>query len=440
MKWILNTIYVALLALLSPVIVWRGVRHGRYRHGWKEKLFGQLPEFSDSDRVVWFHAVSVGEVLQLQTVVSEFRKLAAANTRILITTSTDSGFEVARSRFHDCTVSWFPMDFSWAVSAAIQRVRPEMLVLVELELWPNLLDACGRAQVRTALINARISDRSFRGYSRIRRIVAPLLRQFSVIAAQNEEYADRLIGLGARHEVLCVTGSVKFDGVCVERDNTETAKLFRLFGIQNHDVVFIAGSTQHPEERLAIEAWKNLREQNPGLRLIVVPRHRERFEEVAALVTELGCEISRRSQLSGEPISSNSVILLDTIGELNACWGLADVAFVGGSFGPRGGQNMLEPAAYGAAVMVGPNTSNFKEIVSRLLLVDGIIQLQSEADFRSVLDELVTSPVRRAELGQAAKQLVLSQQGAVKATVKLLHGAAGLVEPDSAVAGIRIAA
>ena len=421
MKWILNIVYIALLTLLSPVILWRALRHGRYRQGWKERLFGRLPVIAGHENVVWFHAVSVGEVLQLQQVVSEFQQQAPPGTHILITTSTDTGYELAVARFENCTVSWLPLDFSWAVSNAIRRVRPSLVVLVELELWPNFLHQCERQFVPTALINARMSQRSYRGYSRIYQLVAPLLHQFSVIAAQNEEYADRLIGLGARPDLLTVTGSVKFDGVCVDRENKATRQLAELFGIQQKHTVFIAGSTQPPEEQLAVDAWKQLRPQYPDLKLILVPRHRERFDEVAKLVTESGCKVSRRSTMAGGNIpADDSVVLLDTIGELNVCWGLADIAFVGGSFGARGGQNMLEPAAYGAAVMVGPNTSNFKEIVQQLLNMEGIIQLSSEPELQTELRTLLNSPLKRAQLGQAAKRAVLDQQGAVERTVRLL--------------------
>ncbi|MFY9255779.1 MAG: 3-deoxy-D-manno-octulosonic acid transferase [Fuerstiella sp.] len=424
MKWMLNLTYLTLLILLSPVIIYRSVRHGRYRKGWKEKLFGLLPTFSPGESVVWFHAVSVGEVLQLQTLIAEFKQQVPAKVQVLITTSTDSGFEVASSRFPDCCVSWFPLDFSWAISNAIRRVRPNMLVLVELELWPNLLKSCEQNNIRTAIINARMSDRSFAGYSRIRRLVSPLLQQLSIVAAQNEQYADRLLGLGVRPDVMTVTGSIKFDGVCSDRNNPATQQLANLLGIEPHHTVFIAGSTQHPEEKLALSVWKSLRKLNPELRLILVPRHKERFDDVAKLVTDSGCTLSRRAQPREDTRhDSESVILLDTIGELNACWGLADIAFVGGSFGTRGGQNMLEPAAYGAAVIVGPNTSNFREIVQQLSQANGIIKLARESELQTQVSELLQRPLRRWQLGQAAQTTVINQQGAVDRTIRLLVSA-----------------
>lgn len=439
MTWFLNAVYAALLSLLSPVVLWKMIRHGRYRRGWKQKLMGWLPQFSADQRVVWFHAVSVGEVLLLQKVVQQFKTQQSSRAnddlQILITTSTDTGFELATSRFPDCTVSWFPLDFSWAVNNALRRVSPELVVLVELELWPNFLMACAKRNVKTALINARMSDRSFRGYSRIRRLVEPLFSQFALIANQNADYAKRLQDLGANPEVSVVIGSVKFDGVAGDRLSPATAKLRALFGLQPQDTVLIAGSTQAPEERMALEAWQQLQPKYPHLKLILVPRHRERFDEVAQLVAANGTQLVRRSQLpdaaddcplalslsAQQTTASDAVILLDTIGELAACWGLADIAFVGGSFGSRGGQNMLEPAAYGAAVLVGPNTSNFKDIVNGLLQADAVQQLQTTADMLPVVSELLQNAERQRSMGAAAKQFVGSQQGAVSRTVQLLH-------------------
>lgn len=423
MKWILNFIYAVLLTLLSPIILWRSLRHGRYRQGWKEKLLGRLPTFHNRP-VVWFHAVSVGEVLLLRHVVEKFQESVGVDVQLLVTTSTDTGFALARERFPDCTVSWFPLDFSWAVSAALQRVQPDMVVLVELELWPNFLSTCAARGVSTALINARMSDRSFAGYSKIRRLVRPLMHQFSVVAAQTPEYADRLLALGTQQSSTSVTGSIKFDGAETNRNNPGTNHLRSLFNIANNQTVLIAGSTQAPEEHLALATWQKLRSSHPHLRLILVPRHRERFDEVAELVTAAGEKLLRRSQIdSVSNCDSDTVILLDTIGELSACWGLANIALVGGSFGSRGGQNMLEPAAYGAAVIFGPNTRNFKDIVTQLLQAGGAIQLKSPDGILPRVAELLNHPERQQQLGLAAQEFVVSQQGAIARTVELLIGA-----------------
>ena len=424
MKWVLNCIYALLLSVLSPVIVWRSLRHGRYRAGWREKLLGRLPISGDGKPVVWFHAVSVGEVVQLQKIVDAFRSATGDAFQIVVTSSTDTGFELAASRFPDCTVSWFPLDFSWGVSNALRRVNPSMVVLVELELWPNFLRACGYAGVRTALVNARMSERSFRGYWRVRSVMSPLFRQFDVVAAQTEEYANRLLSLGTSEAVTQVTGSIKFDGVTNSQQDTATREFQDLFSISDDDVVLMAGSTQHPEEQLAIDAWMALRTEYANLRLILVPRHKERFDDVATAVQAAGCRLVRRSECSqAGTVPADAVVLLDTIGELSACWGLADIAFVGGSFGSRGGQNMLEPAAHGAAVLFGPNTWNFKDIVEQLHGAEAAVQLRATDEFLPTVKQLLADPASRTRLGTNASNMLIAQQGALKETTSVLCAA-----------------
>ena len=422
MSWLLNPIYAGLLVLLSPMITWRMLRYGRYRRGFAEKLLGQLPKKQNDRPVVWFHAVSVGEILQLRNVIDGFRNGTNNRYQILLTTSTDSGYDVAVERYSDCTVSWFPLDFSWAVSRALERVQPEMVVLAELEFWPGFLGACRRLEVKTAVINARMSDHSYRGYGRLQWLVQSLLQHFSVVAVQTNEYAERLIDLGTSPERTTVTGSIKFDGVTTDRFNLATAALRNLFGIHKDDIVLIAGSTQNPEEQMAVNAWTELRSEWPNLRLIIVPRHRERFDSVASLLQSQQVACLRRSEMQaeGSKSSRNSVILLDTIGELSACWGLADVAFVGGSFGPRQGQNMLEPAAYGAAVLVGPNTANFGDIVKCLIAEKAIIELKTTDQFTIELRQLLRNDTQRNAMGCRASKFVQRQSGAVARTIALL--------------------
>ncbi len=421
MRWLLNTVYLLLLAVLSPFIAWRIVRHGRYRRGIAEKLLGRLAAPSDSRDAVWFHAVSVGEVIQLQKVVQEFRRQTANRFRVLVSTSTDTGFDLAVQRFPDCQVTWFPLDFSWAAGNALRLVQPRMVVLMELELWPNFLAECQRQQIPVAVINARMSERSHRGYSRIHRLMAPLFGRLALVAAQSQSNADRLQSLGVAQDRLHVTGSVKFDGVATDRSNPATEYLRKLFILSHAETVFMAGSTQEPEERLALQTWLACRKEYPSLRLILVPRHRERFEEVAKLALDAGVDVARRSLLetSKQPASS-AVILLDTIGELSACWGLADIAFVGGSFGNRGGQNMIEPAAFGAAVLFGPNTWNFRDVVQTFKEAHACVQLDSPEELTPAVARLLAVSTERQSLGAAALNAVKSQSGATAHTAMLL--------------------
>lgn len=420
MPWLLNVAYLMLLAVVSPVLLYRRWVHGKYRDGWAEKLWGRLPERSSSRPCLWLHAVSVGEVLQLRPVMRELLA-ARPDWEFVITTTTRTGLDVAKKEFSQHTVCYFPLDFSWAVRRAIQRIRPSAVVLVELELWPNFVLAADQLQVPLALINGRVSAKSFRGYRRVRPLLRSLLRRFALLAVQNDEYAKRLLDLGTPSDRLHVTGSIKFDGVQFDRNNPKTHELREFFGIAHNERVFIAGSTQAPEEAIALDTWQNLRREFPELRLILVPRHKERFEEVAQLVLSRGLPLRRRSSdMSASVSSPDEVLLLDTLGELGECWGLADIAFVGGSLTQRGGQNMLEPAAFGAAVLFGPNTWNFRDIVEQLLARQAAQVVPTAAELTAKVRALLADSVAAHELGSRAKAFLLTQQGATGRTVALL--------------------
>jgi 3-deoxy-D-manno-octulosonic-acid transferase len=428
MSWLFDLAYLALLAAVSPILLWRMTLRGKYRTGWAEKFLGRVPVRQGHAHCLWFHAVSVGEVLQLEPVLAELRQRLPC-AEFVISTTTPTGRSVAMAKFPRDRVCYFPLDFSWAVREAMRRLRPTAIVLVELELWPNFVLHAHRCGIPLALINGRVSQRSSRGYARIRPLMARLLGCFEVLAPQNAIYADRLAALGAPHDRLHVTGSIKFDRVTTERGNPRTGELRQFFGIGRSEQVFIAGSTQQPEESLALDAYIAVRKMHPELRLIVVPRHKERFDEVARLIESSGLPLFRRSQTADihaatvrQADSQPPVLLLDTLGELAACWGLADVAFVGGSLGNRGGQNMIEPAGYGAALLFGPNTQNFRDVVELLLAEEAALVVRDGAELTAALGRCLADPDRARAAGARAQQLVLSQQGATARTVELLTG------------------
>jgi 3-deoxy-D-manno-octulosonic-acid transferase len=424
MFWLFDLAYFALLVAVSPVLLWRMVFAGKYRTGWGEKFLGRVPIRDSRAPCIWFHAVSVGEVLQLEPVLAELR-CRLPGVEFVISTTTPTGRSVAVKKFPADRVCYFPLDFSWAVRAAIRRLRPSAIVLVELELWPNFVLFAHRQRIPLALINGRVSQRSSRGYSRIRQLMGRLLESFEVIAAQNVLYAERLASLGAPRGRMHVTGSIKFDRVTTDRTNPRTEELRQFFGITPTERVFIAGSTQAPEENAAIDAYLASRKAHPNLRLIIVPRHKERFKEVARLIESRGLPLLRRSDRSTPKIERGSdppVLLLDTLGELAACWGLADVAFVGGSLGNRGGQNMIEPAGYGAALLFGPNTQNFRDVVELLLAAQAARVVRDAADLTKALGDCLADPDGARKAGSRAQRLVLAQQGATARTVELLTG------------------
>ena len=421
MPWLLNGVYLLLAAAISPIVLYRRLRHGKYRSGWSQKLWGHAPVLAPHPARVWLHAVSVGEVLLLRTLIAEIRR-RQPDVDIVLSTTTGTGYDVAVRTYPELVVFYFPLDFSWSVRRALQNIQPSLLVLAELELWPNLILAAARQKVRLAVVNGRLSEKSFRGYRKLRFLLAWLLPRIDLVAVQNAEYLKRFAALGMPAARLVVTGSVKFDGVRTDRNNADTQSLRAAFGLRAGQPVFIAGSTQSPEEEIALQCWEQLRRRIPNLRLILVPRHRERFEEVANLVIKRGHCLCRRTATPEEPpTSSSTVLLLDTLGELGACWGLADVAFVGGSLTNRGGQNMIEPAAYGAAVVVGPNTRNFRDIVELLRSEQALLVVPHAAALKDTLEQLLLDKEARERLGRAAAAAVMRQQGAVATTASLLE-------------------
>lgn len=422
MSWLFNLAYLLASVVALPWLLYGAVRHGKYRTGYAEKLLGRVPALAGARPAAWFHAVSVGEVNLLQPLLERF-SATFPGWDCVISATTKTGYELAQKKYAGHRVFYCPLDFSWAVETALRRIRPDLLVLAELELWPNLIGKARQQGCRVAIVNGRLSDRSFRGYRRLTWLFQPILAQIDLIAAQNEEYADRFRALiGSREAArVHVTGSVKFDGILTDRRNAATCRLRELAGIAADEVVFLAGSTQDPEEDLAIATFRELKDLHPKLRLVIVPRHTTRSNEIAECLEQSGLSWRRRTNLLGNGGESKSrVLLVDTIGELAAWWGTAQIAFVGGSMGSRGGQNMIEPAAFGSAVAFGPNTRNFRETVRLLLQCEGAVVVHSGQELTDFVRRCLDDPSAAAQMGRRAQQLVLTQQGAADRTMQAL--------------------
>jgi 3-deoxy-D-manno-octulosonic-acid transferase len=430
MSYLLNLIYILLLIVASPWIVWRRVTQGRYKQGWREKLFGNLPRLSTATtastqdptkRRIWFHAVSVGELQVIRPVI-ELAQSEWPDLQIVVTTSTDSGYELAKKLYSQHQVAFAPLDFTWAIRRALDRIEPDLLVMAELELWPNWLRITARQGIPIAIINARLSARSLSGYLRIAPIITSVLSRVDWIGTQSATYRDRFLQLGYPNERIDVTGNIKFDGATPDREHPEVAMRRAMLSLnapqeERERTVWLCGSTQSPEESLCLQAMSELLPRFPGLRMILVPRHAERFDEVAKLVEASGLPWIRRSQLTDAPTSTQwRVLLADSVGELRWWWGLADIGFVGGSFGSRGGQNMIEPCAYGVATSFGPNTRNFTDVVQLLLESDGAVQFQDPAQIVPWVTSMIENPSERQALQERAKELVQKQRGAVQRT------------------------
>jgi 3-deoxy-D-manno-octulosonic-acid transferase len=423
MPYVRNAVYLILLLLAAPLLLMRAWRQGKYRAGWAAKLLGRAPGRPWDRPCVWFHAVSVGEVKLLRPLIDELHR-RRPGWDVVISTTTATGLEVARRDYPDLLTFYAPLDFTWAVRRAVARIRPTILALVELELWPNLIEAASAAGARVAVVNARLSERSFRGYRRLGLVLKPTLSRLDLVAAQSEEYADRFVALGAEPRRVRATGSIKYDGLESDRGNARTIALRQALGLTTSEIVFVAGSTMEGEEEAALDAYRTLRPEHRGLRLVLVPRHPERFDAVAALIAARGEPGWRRSRGVPAPRGAEPppVLLVDTVGELSAVWGLADVAYVGGSLrSGRGGQNMMEPAAYGASVMFGTHTENFREATERLLAAGAARRIASAEELIAGLRADLDDPEAAHERGQAARRLVLAQNGAASRTASALE-------------------
>jgi 3-deoxy-D-manno-octulosonic-acid transferase len=426
MPYLLNTLYLLALLILSPWLLYKSLTTGKYRRGVWRKLTGATLLRNGDRPCAWFHGVSVGEIHLLRQVIAQFQR-EHPDWDCAVSTTTDTGYDEACKRFSDLPVFYWPFDFSWAVRRGLRRVNPSLVVLAEGEMWPNFLQAADERGVPVVVVNGRMSPRSFRRYRLCGGLLRPVLARVDCFAVQTEEYAVHFRELGARPETVHVTGSVKYDGVEGDRHNSRTEQLRRLLGIGGDDLVWIAGSTQATEEQIVLDIYRRLRPNHPKLRLLVVPRQKDRFEEVASLLEKSRLSFVRRSRLDNDlvrpvlPSARPPVVLVDTIGELGALWGLADVAFVGGSLdGKRGGQNMIEPAAYGAAVVFGPHVWNFRNTATRLVDAGAALQVRDGVELENVVRKLLTDSAERQRFGDAARQFVSEQRGATERTVDLI--------------------
>ncbi|MDR1957505.1 MAG: 3-deoxy-D-manno-octulosonic acid transferase [Planctomycetaceae bacterium] len=416
--------YLLFLLTISPVIFYRVLVLGKYRDGLGEKFLGHVPILPEpSGKRIWFHAVSVGEVNLLRPLIRMI-SIRCPDWECVISSTSATGHALAQKLYGGTHVVFYcPLDFSFAVRNAVRRIKPGMLVLAEQEIWPNMLGICRKNRIPVALINGRFSEAGYKRLKRIRGLWQRVMRKIDLAAVQSETYAAWFRDVGANSDAVHVTGSMKFDGVGTDRGNPVTQSLVKLAGITPDDIVFLAGSTQEPEEESALKTYLALRKDWPHLRLILVPRHPERFESVAEMLERYNTvhtvSWSRRSQLS-EPQKAGEVLLVDTVGELGAWWGTAKIAFVGGSMGSRGGQNMLEPAAYGAAVCFGPNTKNFRDIVEILLADEAAVVVHDESEMQRFVQQCLENPAFAEMLGTKAKSLVFQHLGATEKTLNLL--------------------
>jgi 3-deoxy-D-manno-octulosonic-acid transferase len=411
----------ASLAVL-PYFAAKSLRTTKYRAGLHQR-FGQghqeVVSALQGARPLWLHAVSVGEVIAAVPLVYALRR-HFPHLPMLISTVTETGQATAREKMAAEAHLYFPLDYPWVVRQAIAHLQPRLFLMVETEIWPNFLRELARQEIPAILVNGRISPRSFRGYRRLRPFMRQVLPSISTFSMQTKLDAQRIIAIGAEPSCVHVTGNIKYDLPLTPLSPAAEHLLRDDLGIGDAPV-FMAGSTHHGEEDIVIAAYLRARVQVPTLRLLLAPRHLDRLDEIETLLQKHQLTVHRRSQgrmhAHDTPMS---VLLLDTIGELAQLYGVGTVVFVGGSFVPIGGHNVLEPAAHRKAIMFGPHMHNFHEIATALLEAGGALQVQNPQDLGEQAIALLQQPERRQALGEAAYQTLRDNQGAITRTVELI--------------------
>lgn len=465
MKFFLNSIYLATLLLLGPWLALARLCQKKSLRSWPVKFTGvparnhreelRIADLSNQkSKRIWIHAVSVGEVNLVATLIGHMKKSFPNKFEFVITTSTDTGFELASKKFADDTVCYCPWDFTWSIANFIRAAKPECLILAELEIWPNTIEAAKQHGLAVVIANGRLSEKSFRGYRKLNMASAGLLQRrvfekIDLVLAQNSTYAERFKQLGCLSTRVKVSGSVKFDGAKSKPDESLVNEFKQMASIASKDLVFLAGSTQAGEDEVAMEAFLHARKSISNLRLMIAPRHPNRAPSIAAIARKKGLEPVFRSQIGrnreggGEEIvgeldnATDTVFIIDSIGELSNWWATADIAFVGGSLGNRGGQNMIEPAALGCAVCFGPNTRNFRDVVRQLLDAKAVKVVRNESEMSDFLIDVGNRPTLAQEMAVRANALIEEQRGATKLTIdaviELLENDRVSIEDDLAI-------
>lgn len=419
---------VAFLVLL-PWFAIDALRTRKYITGLRQRL-GKLPAIPADDRpLIWLHCVSVGETEAARPLVRALLERFPSH-RLAVSTTTVTGQRIARDAFgrDAAAVFYFPIDWAWTVRRVLRTLQPAAVLIMETELWPHLLRECRARAIPVALINGRISLTSFRRYRMIRLFIRGVLENLTIALMQSDQDATRIRELGIPNDRVQMPGNLKFDSAESAGDDSATLNLRKRFGFNGSQRVIIAASTHAPEEQVVIDAFKAIRNSQTAyeVRLIIAPRHAERFGEVASLLEHSGLTWSRKSSANRVEDRTCDVVLLDTIGELRQAYPLADIAFVGGSIAPHGGHNVLEPGARGVCVVTGPHMHNFAAITKALLDEEAIVQLRqvplqaAAAELAEALKRLLANETQRRDIARRAVEVCNRNRGATERSLQLI--------------------
>jgi 3-deoxy-D-manno-octulosonic-acid transferase len=424
MYFVYSILVLAFFAVVSPWFLYQAIRYRKYIGSLSQRM-GYLPvSFNmDGEQSIWIHAVSVGEVLTARPLARDLRT-RYPRLRIFLSTTTMTGQAVARRNVQEVDeVFYFPFDLGLFVRRTLDLVRPRLFIMMETEIWPNLLHECRKRGVKTAIINGRLSQRSYPRYRMVRGFMKIVLDDVDSFCVQSEESARRFIDLGANPGRVTVTGSLKFDSLDLSTPMIQTRareRVLRYFRVPPARPVIVAGSTMKGEEGAVLAAFRRVRSGTPNTLLILAPRHLERTADVEQLCRQEGFKTIRRSELPIDAEPRADIVILDTLGELAAVYQLATIAFVGGSLVDTGGHNVLEPAVFGKPIVFGPHMSNFAEIAQAFVTNAAGVQVKGDRELADVMIALMTDPIRRARLGAAARALVEANRGAKEKSLAVL--------------------
>jgi len=423
MRWLYTLCFILLLPVIALRLLWRSVKAPDYRRRWAER-FGIFPAPDWSSQPIWIHAVSVGEFLAAIPLIKALQT-RYPETPLLITTTTPTGSARVRAVFanqiqrQQMLHVYAPYDLSWIIDGFLQRAKPRLLIIIETELWPNLVHCCSEKQIPVMLANARLSEKSARGYQRFSTLTRNMLKQINYIAAQNISDGDRFVELGLDKNNLLITGSIKFDLELSLEIQQQARELRGVWCKNGQRLVWLAASTHPGEDEIILKVFEQLKKHFSNLLLVLVPRHPERFDGVYRLCVDTKLSVSRHSEATNANPQVD-IILGDTMGELLVFYGACDVTFVGGSLVPVGGHNMIEPAAWGKAIICGHHLHNFADI-SQLLAGKGAISIcHNGEELLDTAHQLLANQPERLLMGEQAKILAEQNRGALKKLMTLI--------------------
>lgn len=419
--------YTLLLYFLTPLILarllWRSRRAPAYAKRWRER-FGFVPAIPDKHRVIWIHAVSVGETL---AAVPLMKSLQAKypQTQLVVTTTTPTGSEQVSKVFGTSVYHVYaPYDLPDVLGRFFLRIKPSMLIIMETELWPNLIRKCRNASVPVVVANARLSEKSAAGYQKVAWLTRAMLADINLIAAQTEADGERFVSLGLARDNLSISGNIKFDLDLSEQVRDQAAVLKAQWQSGADRPVWLAASTHQGEDGLVLDAFAKVIEEQPNTLLVLVPRHPERFDDVVSLSVAQGFSVARRSEMKApgaDPVDINTQVLIgDTMGELLAFCGASDIAFIGGSLVPVGGHNLIEPAAWGIPIVTGPHLFNFTEVANKLVKAGGMRVCENSEQLAESILGLLNKSDQYQAMAKAAHSVAESNRGALERLVNSL--------------------